>query len=141
MIKVSGNNLAIAANQYKVQYFPEIDRMMNSQSIETMFANKLVAVTDRYNMHKTIAGRDIYDIHYFLVHGYTYHRPLIQERTGLTPQDYLGRLIDFIKEHVTQTIIIEDLNTLLPNKQFQQVRKILIPETLSLLAREQARVI
>jgi len=140
-IKVSANNIAIASNQYKVQYFPEIDRMMNSQTIETMFANKLVAVTDRYKMHKTIAGRDIYDIHYFLVHGYAYHGPVIQERTGLTPHDYLGRLIDFIKEHVTQTIIDEDLNTLLPNKQFQQVRKILIPETLSLLANEQARVI
>jgi len=140
-IKVSANNIAIAANQYKVQYFPEIDRMMNSQTIETMFANKLVAVTDRYNLHQTIAGRDIYDIHYFLVHGYTYHGPVIQERTGLSPQDYLGRLIDFIKEHVTQTIINEDLNTLLPNKRFQQIRKILIPETLSLLAREQARAI
>jgi len=140
-IKVSANNIAIAANQYKVQYFPEIDRMMNSQTIETMFANKLVAVTDRYNVHQTIAGRDIYDIHYFLVHGYTYHGPVIQERTGLSPQDYLGRLIDFIKEHVTQTIINEDLNTLLPNKRFQQIRKILIPETLSLLAREQARAI
>jgi predicted nucleotidyltransferase component of viral defense system len=140
-IKVSANNIAIAANQYKVQYFPEIDRMMNSQTIETMFANKLVAVTDRYNLHQTIAGRDIYDIHYFLVHGYTYHGPVIQERTGLSVQDYLGRLIDFIKEHVTQTIINEDLNTLLPNKRFQQIRKILIPETLSLLAREQARAI
>ena len=140
-IKVSVNNIAIAANQYRVQYFPEIDRMMNSQTIETMFANKLVAITDRYNVHKTIAGRDIYDIHYFLVHGYAYYGPVIQERTGLSPQDYLGRLIDFIKEHVTQTIINEDLNTLLPNKRFQQIRKVLVPETLSLLAKEQARVI
>jgi hypothetical protein len=113
--------------------------MMYSQTIETMFTNKLVAVTDRYNAHKTIAGRDIYDIHYFLVHGYAYHGPVIQERTGLSPQDCLGKLVDFIKEHVTQTIIIEDLNTLLPNKQFQQVRKILLPETLSLLTREQTR--
>lgn len=139
-IKVSANNIAIASNQYKVQYFPEIDRMMNSQTIETMFANKLVAITDRYNVHKTIAGRDIYDIHYFLIHGYAYHGPVIQERTGLSPQDYLGNLIDFIKEHVTQTIINEDLNTLLPIKKFQQIRKILIPETLSLLAREQGRI-
>jgi hypothetical protein len=85
-----------------------------------MFANKLVAVTDRYNMHKTIAGRDIYDIHYFLVHGYAYHGPVIQERTGLSPKDYLGRLIDFIKEHVTQMIINEDLNTLLPISNFNR---------------------
>ena len=140
-IKVSANSIAITANQYRVQYFPEIDRMMNSQTIETMFANKLVAITDRYNIHRTIAGRDIYDIHYFMVHGYAYHGPVIQERTGLSPQEYFGQLIDFIKEHVTQTIINEDLNTLLPNKKFQQIRKILIPETLSLLAWEQTRAI
>lgn len=139
-IKVSANNIAIASNQYEVQYFPEIDRVMNSQTIETMFANKLVAITDRYNVHKTIAGRDIYDIHYFLIHGYAYHGPVIQERSGLSPHEYFRRLIDFIKEHVTQTIINEDLNTLLPNKRFQQIRKILIPETLSLLAREQGRI-
>jgi predicted nucleotidyltransferase component of viral defense system len=139
-IKISANKLSIAPNQYKVHYFPEIDQMMNSQTIETMFVNTLVAVTDRYNVHKTIAGRDIYVIHYFLVHGNTYHGPVIQESTGLTPYDYLGKLIDFIKEHVTQTTINEDLNTLLPNKKFQRVGKILIPETLSLLAKEQARV-
>ena len=69
-LKVSASNLIIKANQYKVQYFPEIDRLINSQTIETMFANKLVAVTDRYAQHKTIAGRDIYDIHHFFVQGY-----------------------------------------------------------------------
>jgi len=138
-MKISGSNLAVKSNQYKVQYFPEIDRLMNSQTIETMFANKLVAVTDRYELHQTVAGRDIYDIHNFFIHGYSYHAPVIQERTGLTPKDYFGKLIDFIKEHVNQTIINEDLNTLLPNSQFQQIRKILIPETLSLLTKELKR--
>jgi hypothetical protein len=52
----------------------------------------------------------------------------------------LGKLISFIKERVTQTIINEDLNTLLPNNRFQQIRKILIPETLSLLMREQKKL-
>jgi predicted nucleotidyltransferase component of viral defense system len=32
-IKVIVNNIAITANQYTVHYFPEIDRMMNSQTI------------------------------------------------------------------------------------------------------------
>jgi hypothetical protein len=109
---------------------------MNSQTLETMVANKLVAVTDRYQQHRTIAGRDIYDIHYFLVHGYGYHAPVISERTGLTVKDYFQNLIDFIKGKVTETIINEDLNTLLPPKHFQQIRKILIPETVSLLIRE-----
>lgn len=139
-LKVSGSSLKVNANQYKVQYFSEIDRLMNSQTIETMFANKLVAVTDRYELHQTIAGRDIYDVHYFFVHGYSYHAPVIQERTGLETKDYFGKLIDFIKVHVNQTIINEDLNTLLPNDQFQQIRKILLPETLSLLTREQKRL-
>lgn len=132
-LKLSASNLLVAGNLYQVQYFPEIDRLVNSQTIETMFANKLVAVTDRYAQHQTIAGRDIYDIHHFLVQGYKYLPAVIQQRTGLKPQAYFEKLIKFINKHVTQTIINEDLNTLLPDKQFQQIRKILIPETLSLL--------
>jgi len=139
-LKVSASDMRIGANQYRVQYFAEIDRLINCQTIETMFANKLVAVTDRYAQHKTIAGRDIYDIHHFFVQGYDYRSAVIQERTGVSPAEYFGRLIDFIKEHVTQTVINEDLNSLLPNKQFQQVRKILIPETLSMLVRERNRL-
>jgi predicted nucleotidyltransferase component of viral defense system len=139
-LKISASNLSVKSNQYKVQYFTEVDRLINSQTIETMFANKLVAVTDRYAQHKTIAGRDIYDIHHFFIQGYGYSGAVIKERTGVSLRNYFGRLIDFIKEHVTQTVINEDLNTLLPNKQFQRVRKILIPETLSMLAREFNRV-
>ena len=136
-LRVSATSGRIGSNQYKVQYFPEIDRLINSQTIETMFANKLVAVTDRYAQHQTIAGRDIYDIHHFFVQGHAYHGAIIRERTGLEPKEYFGNLIDFIREHVTQTIINEDLNSLMPHKQFQQVRKILIPETLAILAQEQ----
>ena len=140
-LKVSANSVPVKANQYRVQYLTEIDRLMNCQTVETMFANKLVALSDRYSLHASIAGRDIYDIHHFFVHGYSYRAPVIQERTGLSPEDYLQKLIDFIKKHVTQTIINEDLNTLLPDKRFQQIRKILIPETLALLEREHDRLL
>ncbi len=139
-LKISVSNVWVKANQYKVQYFPQIDRLMNSQTIETMFANKLVAITDRYIQHNTIAGRDIYDIHHFFVQGYGYHEAVIRERTGVSVREYFSKLIDFIKEHFNQTIINEDLNSLLPLKQFQQVRKILIPETLAMLEREQNNV-
>ncbi len=138
-LKISASSFIVEANQYKVQYFPEIDRLVNSQTIETMFANKLVALTNRYAQHKTIAGRDLYDIHHFFLQGYTYHGAVIQERTGLPPKEYIGELIMFIKEHVTQTMVNEDLNSLLPAVKFQQVRKILIPETLWLLEREKER--
>jgi uncharacterized protein YifN (PemK superfamily) len=135
-LKVSASNIRVEANQYKVQFFSEIDRLINSQTIETMFANKLVAMTDRYERHNTVAGRDIYDIHHFFVQGYAYHGAIIQERTGLEPKTYIAKLIDFIKTHVTQTVIDEDLNSLLPYKKYQQIRKILIPETISILTGE-----
>jgi predicted nucleotidyltransferase component of viral defense system len=138
-MKISASNIRVNANLYRVQHLAEIDRLFTCQTVETMFANKLVAVMDRYQMHQTVAGRDIYDIHYFFIHGYSYHAPVIQERTGLAPKDYLGKLTEFIKEHVTQTVINEDLNTLLPYKRFQQIRKILIPETLSLLEKERMK--
>lgn len=137
-LKVSASSLIVRANKYRVQYLPEIDRMMTCQTVDTMFANKLVAMTDRYDLHRTIAGRDIYDIHHFFVHGYAYHVPVIQERTGLELKEYFSGLSDFIRKHVTQTIINEDLNALLPYKQFQQIRKVLIPETLAFLERELA---
>jgi hypothetical protein len=101
-----------------------------------MFANKLVAVKERYAQHRSIAGRDIYDIHHFFIQGYAYRGEVIRERTGLEPGQYLAVLKAFIQKHVTLTTINEDLNSLLPERQFQQVRKILIPETLSLLERE-----
>lgn len=139
-LKVSASNLKIKSNHYKVQYFPEVDRLIKSQTIETMFANKLVSVTDRYVQHKTIAGRDIYDIHHFFILGYAYQAEVIVERTEFSPREYFDRLIGFIKKHVTQTIINQDLNSLLPSKQFQQVRNILIPETLSILVRERDKL-
>jgi predicted nucleotidyltransferase component of viral defense system len=136
-LKLSASSVQLKVNQYKPSYLPEIDRFMICQTVETMFANKLVAVTDRFRLHNNVAGRDIYDIHHFFVAGYSYHAPVIEERTGLVASDYFKKLSDFIKKHVTQTVINEDLNTLLPYKKFQQIRKVLIPETLALLEREQ----
>lgn len=138
-LKVSANSNVVKANKYQVRYLPEIDRMMNCQTVETMFANKLVAVTDRYDQHESIAGRDIYDIHHFFVHGHSYDVEVIRERTNLKPKEYLGELFDFLKKHATQTIINEDLNTLLPYTQFQQIRKVLIPETVAFIERESAK--
>ena len=135
-LKVSTSTERVLANQYKVTYFPEVDRMINCQTIETMFANKLVAVMDRYTRHQTIAGRDIYDVHHFFTRGFNYHPDVIRERTGLEPAVFFHQLTTFITERVNQKLINEDLNSLLPNLQFQKIRKILIPETLSLLDRE-----
>jgi hypothetical protein len=136
-LKVSAHDIPAKANEYSVQYFKEIDRLMKSQTIETMFANKLVALTDRYARHRSIAGRDIYDIHHFFVQGYKYKGAVIQERTGLSPKEYVASLIAFINKQVNQTVINEDINTLLPDDRFQQIRKVLMPEAIAFLENEQ----
>jgi len=135
-IKVSVNTITVKANKYKAQYFPEIDRFINSQTIETMFANKLVALKDRFDKHDTIAGRDLYDIHHFFIRGFEYNGDVILERTGKKPAGYFDDLVGFIREHVKQTLVNEDLNSLLPTQKFQSIRKVLIPETIALLERE-----
>ena len=120
-------------------YLPEIDRYANVHTVGTMVANKLVAPLDRFEKYGSIAGRDIYDIHYFLSHEFGYRSEIIKERRGVDAILHLRWLIEFIKKHVTQTIIDQDLNTLLPQIVFQSVRKTLITETLMLLEDELKR--
>lgn len=132
-LKLDAFGPVFKANVYKPQYLEEIDRNLICQTAETMFANKLVAVTNRWQKHHSIAGRDIYDIHHFFVQGYAFETAVIQERTGLSATKYLADLINFIENHLTQTIINEDLNTLLIPETFQKIRKNLKQETLTIL--------
>lgn len=118
---------------YEAQYLKDIDRTAICQTIESMFANKLVALTDRYQKRETIAGRDVYDIHHFFSHGYDYKEEIIKERTGQEVISYLKDLSTFIEDKVTQKIIDQDLNFLLPNKDFQAIRQSLKQETLMLI--------
>lgn len=132
-IKVSVYEEIIKANEYKPVFLPEIDRLVNCQTIETMFANKLVAPVDRYNKHQKIAGRDIYDIHYFFSRGYKFKKEIIEERMKIDVESYIKMLIDFIEKEITETILTQDLSTLLPNDRFQKIRKTLKSEVLIFL--------
>ena len=128
------------ANVYEQKRFPEIDRIITCQTIETMVANKLVAFINRYENNEAIAGRDLYDIHHFFLKGYRYNEAVIQARTGKSTAQFLADLIAFVKQHVTEEIITQDLNMLLPYKQFSRIRKILKSETLMFLRDERERV-
>lgn len=132
-LKLSVADVFVKANEYKAFYLAEIDRFIVCQTIETMFANKLVAPIDRYNKHEKIAGRDIYDIHHFFSKGYTFKKEIIEERMKMSAEDYFKKLIKFIEEKVTDRALSEDLNMLLPYDQFQKIRKTLKPETLIFL--------
>lgn len=121
------------SNDYEPVRFSDIDRILSAQTIPTMFANKLVALTDRYEKNGSVAGRDLFDIHHFFLKGYEYKKEIIAERTGKTAGEYLKALKAFIQKQITQKLIDQDLNTLLPPKNFQRIRRILKQETLMLL--------
>lgn len=125
---------------YKPYYLAEIDRYAVCQTIETMFAHKLVALTDRYKKHRMIAGRDLYDIHHFFMQGYHYTGKIITERTGKTVLKYLEILAQFIKKQMTDTVISEDLNFLLPQERFVKIKKILKEESLRFIQDEIKRL-
>ncbi len=129
------------ANEYEPIQFNEIDRIIHCQTVETMFANKLVALIERYEKHGSIAGRDIFDIHTFFIKGYKYKKEIIEERRkGQSLKDFFQKLHDFIENKVNQTILNEDLNYLLPSDIFQKKRKFLKPETLMFLRDEMRRI-
>jgi len=111
------------ANVYAPQRFTDIDRVFNCQTKETMFANKLIAATDRFKHKGKVAGRDIYDVHHFFMRGYSYSSEVIRDRTGMEPKAFFEELLAFIDKEVTDKVITEDLNPLLALKEFTDARK------------------
>lgn len=116
-------------NIYENQLLPEINRYFGCQTVETMFSHKLVALSDRYDKHKTIAGRDIYDIHYFFFTGQKYKKELITERTRKNMLEFFQDLKKFIERWVTTDLLVQDLGTLLPQGKMHFVKKNLLTET------------
>ena len=133
-LEVVGEELK--SNDYKAMYLTDIDRYAICQTIETMFANKLVAVVDRFEKHGLIAGRDIYDIGYFFRQGYGFKKEVIEERRGIDYKKYFKYLIDFVDREITETVLVQDLGMLLPNDKLRQVRKSLKSEVKMYLRQE-----
>jgi len=140
MIKLDILDEIYEANQYTPLYLEAIGRTAICQSPETMFAHKLIAPTDRYRQRKSIAGRDIYDIHHFFMQGLGYRSEVIQERTGLSSQEYLQKLKSLIIEKVSDQKLDEDLNVLLDPDQFQHIRKHLKREVINFIDNEIERL-
>ncbi|MBI4648291.1 MAG: nucleotidyl transferase AbiEii/AbiGii toxin family protein [Bacteroidia bacterium] len=128
-------------NKYEPKYLADIDRIINCQTINTLFANKLVALVERYENTGNIAGRDVYDIHHFFMKGYGYNPELIEERRNTTISIYMEQLKHFIRNHITQRIIEQDINMLLSYSVFRRIRKTLKQETLFFLEEEIRRMI
>lgn len=139
--KIDASFPLFVSSKYSSQRFLEIDRIFICQTKETMFSHKLCALTDRFKKTGRIAGRDLYDIHYFFMNGYKYDPAVIEERVGLLPEEFFSKLILFIEKHVTDQIITEDLSSLLLPQQFKILRKVLKREVIQLLKDEIAETI
>lgn len=139
-LKLDVNFPVPKANKYEPKEFTDIDRIINCQTVETMFANKLVALIERYEKNESIAGRDLYDIHHFFLQAYRYDKEIIEERRKTTILKFFQELADFVEKKITETILNQDLNILLPPEKFQKIRKLLKRETLMLLRDEIQRV-
>lgn len=129
------------SNLYKAQHLSDIDRTVTCQTKETMFANKLVALIERYELREAIAGRDLYDIHHFFIQGFRYNVEVIKERRQIkNVAIFFQQLIDFVDQHITQKIIDQDLNVLLNADQFRRIHTHLKRESIMFLRDELARI-
>jgi len=124
------------SNIYRPFHIPDIERTATCQTIETMFSHKLIAPLDRKEKGGSVAGRDIYDIHYFFSQGYEYLPQVVKERRGVTLLKHFSDLKIFVEEKVTKQLIDEDLNTLLDYDKFKLMRKYLKEETLRFIDKE-----
>jgi predicted nucleotidyltransferase component of viral defense system len=103
---------------------------------EDIFAHKLVAITDR-SKHADelfVANRDVFDIHHFLTQRWNFTQEIIELRTGMSAQEYLKKLVQFIEIHVDEKNILLGLGELVNESQRVWVEKSLKKEVLQLLA-------
>lgn len=139
-IKIDISFPAPKENDYEIVRLPEIDRVVKCQTLETLVANKLVTLIARYERTGKIAGRDVFDIHRFLYNGYSYKKEVILEQRKESLTAFFKKLIKFVEKYVTNTLIDQDLNHLLPQSEFQKIRKMLKQETINLLRAELERI-
>lgn len=139
-LKLDVNDYFPKTNDYLPQRLSEIDRTALCQTIETMFANKLVASVERFEKTGSVAGRDIYDIHYFFMRGYKYKPEIIEERRQSSVKEFFEKETGFINKEVNETVINQDLNSLVSAEKFAKIRKTLKQEVLIFLNDELKRL-
>lgn len=126
-IKIDVSRTIWKNNQYEIVNFFWID--MNVQTKDTIFANKLVALTDR----KKLANRDIYDVYFFFKNGFEINEDIILERTGKTLKEYIEYMIVYLKKLPKNYKILDWLGTVLDEKQKSFVKNKLLLELIGVL--------
>lgn len=113
-------------NQYELKEYLGIS--MLSAKRETLFANKLAALTER----KNIAMRDIYDIYYFAKNRWDIDQAVLEFWTKRTIKEQLEKSIKLI-ESINNKNILQGLGEVLSESDKKWAKENLKQETLFLL--------
>ncbi|MDP1721669.1 MAG: nucleotidyl transferase AbiEii/AbiGii toxin family protein [Candidatus Gottesmanbacteria bacterium] len=103
---------------------------VKTMHIRDMIAHKLVASMER----KSIANRDLFDIHYFLSSSYAtdINYDIIRHRTGKQPKDFYKSLLEFVSNRDSKKILV-GLGEVLTESQKDWAKAKLIGELESLI--------
>jgi len=115
------------SNKYEIVNFFWFD--INIQTKGTIFANKLVALTDR----KKIANRDIYDVYFFFKNSFNINEEVIMERTWKSLKEYLLYILAYLDKLPKNYKILEWLWEVLDEKQKYFVKNKLLIDLIWIL--------
>lgn len=135
-LKLEINDQPSKKNLYEKVYLREIDMYCQAHTIETMVANKLVAATARYEKTGKVAGRDFYDLWYFFLNGLSVNKAVVEDLAMMSYVKYLDKLVKFMDMKLSNTILNQDLNPLLPISGLSKKLGLIKPELVSLLKDE-----
>lgn len=126
-IKIEINKRTRANNKHTIKNFFWIDIPVMEES--TIFANKLVALTDR----KKMVNRDIYDVYFFFKNNWPMNEILVFERTQKTYKEYLEFLLVFLQKIPTNHRILDWLWDVLSDKEKAFVKEKLLKELIGII--------
>ncbi len=124
-IKVELNKRVWKANTYDDQ---NIDGMkIKCMSKESIFANKLVALSERFK------NRDLYDVNFFLKNNFPLNNNIIIERTWKNINELVKELVEILPEHYQKNNVLADLWEVLIDSQKIWMKNRAVDETIELL--------
>ena len=124
-IKIDVNRKIWKANKY--DYVDFFWTMIKVQNKETIFANKLVALLERF------INRDIYDVYFFFKNFFDINEKVIFERTWLSLNELFKKIIEKLDKLPKNYKILDWLWELLDEKQKDFVKNKLISELKNIL--------
>ena len=116
-LKLEINDDVSRYNIYEKVLLKQINMYCNGHTLDTMFANKLVACKARFDKNRKIAGRDFYDIYQFFLQGIDINKKVVENRVNMGYTEYLKALIPFIQKKLTKKLLNQDLNPLMEQKE------------------------